>query len=266
MIETGVQPGRGGVAHRTVLREPSLRMIRICRAVVVLGVAAETGRRCARELSADMAGGAFQCGVHAGEGEAGELQVIELRTEPGIHGVTHLAGGRKVHRTVIEVWDGVLLGVARVAIRAESDKLPGSGVRVAILALQGRVGAYQREAILVILDRLQVHLPAFHRVARFAIGAELSAMKVGMTIGAPHSHLCEHHVCVTLLAADVYMHATQPVTRFVVIELRDRAQGAPGRKGMAVLTRHVETAVRAHDFRAWGRLLRLRRHCQQQQR
>lgn len=50
----------------------------------------------------------------------------------------------------------------------------------------------QRESILVILDLLDIYLPAFDGVAALAIGTELPAMNVCVALRALSANLLEH--------------------------------------------------------------------------
>ncbi len=52
------------------------------------------------------------------------------------------------------------------------------------IALDRGVRSEKREPVLMRLDLLDRSHPSLHRVARFAVGAELPFMNVGVTIGA----------------------------------------------------------------------------------
>ena len=115
---------------------------------------------------------------------------------------------------------------------------------MAIVALQGGVRADQREPVLMVFDLADPDSPAFNRVALFAGGAKLPAMNVGVAVRAPHAHVREHQIGVTLAACDFLVQAAQRVLRLVVIKLGHVADRLPASKRMAVLTRNGEVAVR----------------------
>lgn len=81
----------GGAAGGKSCRD----VIGIAGSSPILRVTAQAIHRRALEAAADVTGGAVQGGVHAGEGKAGEAQVIEFGSEPGVHAVAFLAGSGK---------------------------------------------------------------------------------------------------------------------------------------------------------------------------
>ena len=117
VIESRRLPGGRGVAALACLRESSLHVIRVCRLLEIGKVTADASRGCTRELASDMAGGAVQRNVGAGQGEAGHFQVVELGAGPGVHPVTLFAGSRKTGRHMIWTRGGlILLGMAGVTL------------------------------------------------------------------------------------------------------------------------------------------------------
>lgn len=209
-----------------------------------------------------MARSAVESRMHSCERKAGELQVIELGAMPRIHRVAALAGYGKSCRAMIENGCRELLRVAGVAVRAQTRELPGCGADVAVLALCRRVRANKRKAVLMVLDRLHVHLPALHRVAALAVGTHLAAMEVSVTVGALHPDVRKHQAGMALPAAHVHVHAAQRILCFVVIEFGNGSQRTPRGVRVAVLTSQVEGAVRAHNFRARCSVLSLDWHRQ----
>src|SRR5579871_1387469 len=67
---------------------------------------------------------------------------------------------------------------------AESDELPGRRAFMAVITLQRRVRADQREPIQVILNGTCVNLPPVYGMTIFACCAHLTPMDVGMAISA----------------------------------------------------------------------------------
>ena len=121
---------------------------------------------------------------------------------------------------------------------------------MALVALDERMRADQREPVLVVLDLLNVDLPTLHRVATLAICPKLAAMNVCMTLGALGAYLLEHHVCMALCAGDLRVHASQRVGSLVVIELGEGANRLPARVCVTVLTRDGEGSVGTCHFGA----------------
>ncbi len=91
MVKRGVGPVDGRVTHATVAREARLDMIRIGSGHKFLLVAGVAICRRSLEFVVDMAGGAIESCMHAGQGKPGESGVIKLRAEPGVHGVARFA-------------------------------------------------------------------------------------------------------------------------------------------------------------------------------
>lgn len=148
MVKIGGHPRRGGVASLALLREPRLNVVRIRRAVVIGSVApiAIRGRAC--ELPIDVASRAGQCGMRAGQSEAGEFQVIEFCVEPRIRAVAAFACGGKIERLMI--WVECLLKIRIVAGNAGGLKthvLADGFSFVAINAIHHGVSTQQRKSI-----------------------------------------------------------------------------------------------------------------------
>jgi hypothetical protein len=87
----------------------------------------------------------------------------------------------------------------------------------------------------MIANCIQSDIPTLDRVAAFAIGAELAAMNVSMTIGAVCTGVFEEEACMALGAAYFLMHPMQGITSLVVIKLRLRPDWRPTGIRMAVL-------------------------------
>ncbi len=121
--------------------------------------------------------------------------------------------------------------------------------------------AHQREPVLVALDRLHVHLPAAHRVTLLAVGPKLTAVHVGVAIGASCGDIRKDQLHVAAPAFHVLVHAAQRVTRHVVIELRNAAYRLPTGKGVTVFAGDGDRPVRVaggSSLRALGSRLRCR--------
>ena len=123
-------------------------------------------------------------------------------------------------------------------VLADGDSL------VAILALDGSVGAEERETILVILELLDSDIPTLHSVTFGAARAHLPLVNIGMTVLAIFSYVRKNWFNVALRALHFLMHAAQWIFGFVVVKFRVRADGTPSGGGVAVFTRYGESAVR----------------------
>jgi len=148
-------------------------------------------------------------------------------------------------------------------------ELPHRADPVARIAVDRRMGADQRKAVLMLIDGMDRDLPAIDPVAGIALRPVFPSMKVGMAILAVAAHVGEHRIDVAFLARHSHMHATQGVTGFSVIKLRFAADRFPRRGAMAVLTRNLHRAVRTDTGRGGnGRLPNGRAcgHLEQQER
>jgi hypothetical protein len=132
--------------------------------------------------------------------------------------MTGFAGCGQAKSDVIENRCQEILLVAGIARGGQAGKLPRGRILVAIFALCEGMRPNQRESVLVVLNRLQRNLPAFHRVAVRAIGSELAAMDVGVTIRTLRTYVFEYQAGVAVGAAHVLMHAAQRVSGQIVIE------------------------------------------------
>ena len=113
-----------------------------------------------------------------------------------------------------------------------------------LLALDHGVRAEQRKSISVLLDRLARDLPAGNRVALRAVIAELSAVDVGVTIGALLANICKNWLCVASRAGYFFVHAAERVSRRVVIEFRYGANRSPACVGVAIFAGNRQWTVR----------------------
>jgi hypothetical protein len=65
-----------------------------------------------------------------------------------------------------------------------------------------------------------------------------------VTILAVFAHVGEHGLDVALRALHFFVHAAQRILGFVVVELRNSADGAPTRGSVAVFARNIQGAMR----------------------
>ena len=175
--------------------------------------------------------------------------MIESGTQPGIDGVALLALGRESGGGVVgsvRLLESFL--VAGIALNRESLKLSNGFALVAIGAIQTSVSADQREAIFVFADSLQHEIPALHGMTLLAIGTHLTAVDVGVAVGAGCAGIGKHWFGVALGAGDAHVHAAQGISSGVVIELRYSPYRLPTHRGMAILARNAQVAMRAARY------------------
>lgn len=178
-----------------------------------------------------------------------------------------LATGREAGRDM--VGRGRLLirsRVAGIALERKSLKLSGGRALVAAVALQRGMSSNQGKPVLVISDGLYRNLPAFDRVAAFAVCTHLAAMNVGVAIGTPRAGVGKDWFHVALRTGHVFVQTKQRVGCFAVIKFRNSPYRFPSEHGVAVLAGDVQAAVRtARGRRNLGLRFRCgRRHAQQQ--
>jgi len=246
MVERSPQPARGVVAGGAIVRESRRHVIGVGGFGEVSEVTTRAVRRNALVAVAGVASVTGERQVRAGESEVCVAGMIETGGLPAVRRVAVFAGRRESGGGVIE--DGVLLEIAQVAtdtLRAESDVLPNCRSRVAGIARQRGMRADQRETIPVILNRAGIDAPAEHRMAAFALRAELALMEIGVTIGATRAGLRKDFRYVAGIARYVLMHAAQLEAGLgIVIELDARAKRRPARSGVTVLARKRKFTVR----------------------
>ncbi len=184
-------------------------------------------------------------GMPTGQWESGRV-VIELGIQPVIGPVATVTGNGKLGGDVIRVGRGLVIGcMAGIAIRGHRLEFAVGRAFVAGIAVHCGMCAGQREAVVMLLDLLDRDLPAPHRMALLAVGAQLPLVNIRVAILASLPDIGEHGLDVALGAGHRYVHAAQGVPGLVVIEFRNRADRPPPARRVAVLTGNVQIAVRA---------------------
>jgi hypothetical protein len=125
-----------------------------------------------------------------------------------------------VARLALTHWEGRQVGfvvwigrsveirhVARFARRRKPQIISRRRVFMAFIALHHGVRAEQREAIEVLLNRLDGNLPARYGVALRAIRAKLAAMEVRVAVGAVLADIRKYRLHVAARAGNFLMHA-----------------------------------------------------------
>lgn len=195
-----------------------------------------------------MTGGAGHIGMPVRKQES-RGAVIELGVQPAIKRVAIGAGRRCEKRSGLGMRGirGALKvrHVAGFAGRRQPQVVPSRGVLVAFLAGHDRMGAEQRKPVEVLLNRLDRDLPAENRVALRTVGAELTPVDVGVTIGAVLSNVGENRFGVASRAGHFFMHSAQRVTCAVMIEFGNGTDRRPTGAGVAIFAGNRERSVRA---------------------
>jgi len=148
--------------------------------------------------------------------------------------------------------------MAAIAIGRHGGEFAQRAILVACVAIHRRMRSQQREPVVMLLDLLDLDVPALHRVAFLAICSELPLMNVGVALRTLPSNIGKHRLGVALHAGHALVHSAQGEARRVVIKFWNRADRFPALQRMAVLAGNIERAVRAPGC---GRRLRLTRRC-----
>jgi hypothetical protein len=135
--------------------------------------------------------------------------------------------------------------MAGVALDGKTLKLSHRPTLVAVCTIKPGVATHQGEAIVVLFYPLGNDAPTLHRMTLLAVRAHLPAVDVSMTIGAVRSRVRKDRLGVALRAGDSLVLAAQRVASRVVIEFRDSPDRLPSDRGMAVLARDSQVAMRA---------------------
>lgn len=167
----------------------------------------------------------------------GVLQVIELGIEPAVQRVAAGTIGGESKTNVIEDGRFEVLLMARIAGSRKPNELTDGRLLVALFALHHGVRADQGETVGMVPDGLKRNLPALDRMALGAVGAELAAMDVGVTIGARRPDLLEHHAGVALSTGHVLVHSAQRIASQIMVEFGIGADRLPTLVTMAICAR-----------------------------
>ena len=152
--------------------------------------------------------------------------------------IGRVGGVRRIRRIL------PILQMARLTFRRESVENSGRCLFVAVFALHSRVRSEQREAVLVILHLLDSNVPTLNCVTLRAVRSHLPPMNVLVAIGTILPHVPENRLHMALHTRHLLVQSTQWIVRFVVIEFRHRADGAPAGCSVTVLTGYGERPVR----------------------
>lgn len=187
MVEARRPPGSAGVTLLTLRGKPARHMIRLLGRFEVLPMAGVALRRRAGELTADVALGAVQASVSAGQRKprGGVIEVLEIAKPPMSRRMALQAVSIESCRDVIGVVGCLKLGQMTIhALRGCSDESQTALWLqcVALLAVEREMSAGQGEAG----HPMGTHVVAAinevcRRMALCAVDTELSTMDVAMT-------------------------------------------------------------------------------------
>lgn len=125
----------------TSLGEGCLYVRRIVGFVEVVEVAADASGRCAGELPAYVASEAIKRGMGASKGEARQLQVIKLGSQPVVHAVALGAVSRELELGVIRLGGLKVLGMATVAVGRHGGVVTQRTIPMTLVAFDRSVRA-----------------------------------------------------------------------------------------------------------------------------
>src|SRR5260370_18565968 len=118
--------------------------------------------------------------------------MVELGVQPIVKRMTSFASSRELCGNVVGISSFLKIpDVARLACGRKPQVITDGGVLMALIAFHGSMRAEQRKSVEVLLNRLDRHLPAENCVALGAVGSELTAVKVRVTVGAALPHISE---------------------------------------------------------------------------
>ena len=162
--------------------------------------------------------------------------MVEFGIEPVVGGVAVLAGGREPPGNVVRVVGRLKLGQMAGGARRRHDlKLAVCPAFVAGVAIDGSVGARQRESVVMLLHVLHRNLPSSNRVALLAVGSQLALVDVGVAVLATFTDIREDHLYVTGSTSHRRVHAPQGITGLIMVEFWYRPNWPPAVRGMTIL-------------------------------
>jgi len=246
VIESSRLPRCCRVTFLTGLRKAKRDVIRIRRLLEIRKVASDARSRRPFVLPSHVASRTIQPGVHACQRETCVLQVIKLRSQPGVDRVALLAFRREAAGNMVR--RGRLLKrvlMAGVALNRQPLELSDRFSLVTVGAIQTSMSSDERKPVVVFLHSLQDDAPAFYRMAFFAIRSHLPAVQIGMAIGAVHTRVRKHRLRMTLRATHTQVLSTQGILRFVVVEFRKRSNRLPAHRRVAVLAGNAQISMGA---------------------
>jgi hypothetical protein len=106
------------------------------------------------------------------------------------------------------------------------------------------VGTGQREAIVVLLNVFNSDAPSADGMTLLAIRTQLPFVNISVAVLASLTDAREDHLDVALDAGHASVHAAQRIASLAMVELGNSADRLPAIRGMTVLARNGQAAVR----------------------
>lgn len=264
VIELCVEPRAERMALRTGLRESRAYVVRVPRIREIGQMTTDAGGWRALKVAANVASHAVQCCVRTEQRKARQLGVIEACGQPRIEASMALltVRGKAARLVVRRLRTQKSVRVTGNAVSRQAGEYATASTFVASITFQRGVRTEKRKSILMLADGIQRYRPSIYVMALIASRSHLTAMNVGVALGAFAAHIRENQVDVALSARHLAMHSAQWVARRVVVEGWNPANRLPTGGRMAVLTLELKRTVRAARGGVRGRSLWQRRHQQ----
>ena len=171
--------------------------------------------------------------------------VIELGVQPVIRTVAGFAQCGELRGDVIGIGGLSKVGlVARVARSRHGLETAVGAILMAGIAVHGCVSTRQREAIVVLLNVFNSDGPSADGMTLLAIRTQLPLVNISVAVLALLTNAREDHLDVALNAGHPSVHAAQRIASLIMVELGNSADRLPTIRGMAVLARNGQIAVR----------------------
>jgi len=221
-------PGSRGVTVLTGYGEAAGRMVGVGGTLKVSLVAGIAVCLCIGE-AVNMTLTAIQRSVRAGERE--RRRVIVGVVCPGAESgpMTELAVVLEGRQAVVGIGHGgSIFSMAGDTLCRCAGELITITALVTCFAVSDGVDAGQGEAQLgVFHQHVLARLPVLRRVTGSTVGAELTEVMIGMTVGAGGADMAENEILMTGRAIDPLMRSVEPKSSLVMIEFHVAAQAVP---------------------------------------
>jgi len=208
MIEARRLPRCSRVTILASLGQAERNVIGVARFLKIWQVAAHARSGRPRIFSSGMARCTVQGRVHASECKTRKLQVVKFRVLPVVNRMTLLALRWKPGSDVVgrgSLLEGSL--VAGVTLDRKTLKLPDRFALVTVRAVESRMAAYKRKAVIVFLYPLSNDVPSLHGMTLLTIGTHLASMNVGMTVSTVRSSVGEYWLGMALSTGNTLVQA-----------------------------------------------------------
>lgn len=128
--------------------------------------------------------------------------------------------------------------------QALTIKGPDRAYLVAGITVNRRMRPDEREAVLMLIDVVDRHLPSGVAVAQITLGSIFSPMDIRVAVLTLISDFGEHQVGMTILTTNALVHPTQSEASLAMIELKNATKRFPTLRSMAILAGCLQYTVR----------------------